>query len=981
MGVTCGILGGTALLINGRLQEDWGRPRERAVLATLLVHAGRWVPIDTLIEWGWSEDEPPPLNPTQTFHNYATRIRRWLVPLPSSPALQPGNGAYRLEVDRSRIDYNQFRALMTEARAQARSDNPKRALELAEQALGLWRGLPLEGLNSEPAIAWRRRVVQNEWIPAQVTLLRALVDIKEFDDALVRLDDLQADYSNNLSLAKLRLSVLHGLGRHTDGYTYYIDTRRRLLGEHADEQAADNLRHHYESLKTFAPYPPVHRPVAPDVVPRQLPHDIADFVGRTDLLAALDAATTTPSGEWAGGVVVLDGMAGVGKTALTTRWGHHARNRFPDGELYADLNGFADSPKVEPAAVIDDFLLTLGHPPDGRMSGRAKEILLSSLLASKRTLVILDNARDTAHIRELVPLLSNCIVIVTSRQRLSTLSAATGARQVRVDPLTDNEVSDLISRCLQPHYQIDRDHLTQVAPLCGGLPLAAILLADHIAIRPNAELSHFARHLDRQQLIAEIGSHGDGPADLRTFFSWSYQALAAHERRLFRRLGLHPGPDLSVEAARACDGRTKAETIRSLGALVHAHMIEQPTTFDRYRFHDLLRQFAADRAQADETDTERQAVMLRYSSFYLSSATNANCLLQPGNPVVLNPPLADGIEPVAFTDPGQAKQWLDRERINLVAATKSAFQLGYFQHAFGLADAMTDGRVHYANALQVRELAVLAAREIGNREAEMSALVNLGMASVDTGRHAEARRCLDAVVRLAEEDGHDRALCTALNHLGRLEMLQDNPNAALGLFHRALDIARRSDDQMSLCWNHLRLGEVLRTAGDLDQAIIHLHQSQWFAQLIGEKSAHAYSLIGIGSIYRSRNDLPAASSYYEQALTLAESIPDLGVIIQACIALAEVGNASGNSTAALGYVGRAVNVCQQTHDLANEARAHDVLGDAHLARGDDSKAVQEWRHAANLYADIGNQVQPPRLHTKIDNRTGAPHKSGNPQQS
>jgi tetratricopeptide (TPR) repeat protein len=964
-------------LINGRLQEDWGRRRERAILATLLVHAGRWVSIDTLIEWAWSEDKPP-RNPAQTFHNYATRIRKWLVPLPSSPTLQAGNGAYRLEVDRSRIDYNQFRSLIAEARAEARSGNPKRAVELAEQALGLWRGLPLEGLNSEPAIAWRRRVVQNEWLPAQATLLQALVDIEEFDDALVRLDDLQADYPNDLSLAKLRLSVLHGLARHAESYTYYVRTRRRWLDE-GDEQAADDLRHHYESLKSFTPNQetPVHRPVT---VPRQLPHDIADFVGRTDLLAALDTATTTTSGEWAGGVVVIDGMAGAGKTALTVRWAHQARLRFPGGDLYANMNGFADSPKVEAATVVDDFLIALGHPPDGRMSSRARELLLGSLLARQQTLVLLDNVRDTAHVRELVPLLSNCIVLITSRQRLSALSAATGARRVRVDPMADTDVSELISCCLRPRKRIDRNELAHLAPLCGGLPLAAIFLADYIAARPDAEVSHFASQLDHQQLITEIGGHGDGPADLRTFFGWSYQALATPERRLFRLLGLHPGPDLSVEAACACDGRARAETIRSLGALVCAHLIEQPEAFDRYRFHDLLREFAVDRAQADETNAERQAVMLRYTSFYLSSATNANRLRHPSDLVTRELPLANGVEPVAFTDPGKATQWLNRERVNLVTTTRSAFTLGYFQHVLNLAEVLTHGRVHHANGLQVRELAILAARETGDREAEMSALVNLGMASVDTGRHIEARRCLDTVLRLAEEDGHDRALCTALNHLGRLEMLQDNPSAALNLFHRALDIARRGEDHTSLCWNHCRLGEALRATGNPDQALVHLHQSQWFAQLIGEKSAHAYSLIGIGLIYGSRNDFHVASTYCEQALALAESIPNLGVIVQACIALAEVGNASDNSTAALGYAGRAAGVCRQTHDLANEARAHDVLGDTHLALGDAFQAIQEWRHAANLYAAIGNHVQPSRLNTKIDGaQRGAPIRaSGKP---
>jgi tetratricopeptide (TPR) repeat protein len=955
-------------LINGRLQEDWGRRRERAILATLLVHAGRWVSIETLIEWAWSEDKPP-RNPAQTFHNYATRIRKWLVSLPSSPTLQSGNGAYRLEVDRSHIDYNQFRSLITEARAEARSGNPKRALELAEQALGLWRGRPIEELNSEPAIAWRHRVEQHEWIPAQATLLQALVDIEEFDDALVRLDDLQADDPNDLSLAKLRLSVLHGLARHAERYTYYVRARRRLLDE-GDEQAADDLRRHYESPKTFTPYQglPVQRPVAPDTVPRQLPHDIADFVGRTDLLTALDAATTTPSGERAGGVVVLDGMAGAGKTALTIRWAHRARHRFPDGDLYANLNGFADSPKVEPATVVDDFLIALGHPPDRQMSSRARELLLSSVLAKQQILVLLDNVRDTAHVRELVPLLSNCTVLITSRQRLSALTAATGARRVSVDPMADADVSELISSCLRPRKRIDRNELAHLAPLCGGLPLAAFFLADYIAARPDAEISQFASHLNRQQLIAEIGGYGDGPADLRTFFGWSYQALAAPERRLFRLLGMHPGPDLSVEVACACDGRTRAETVRSLSALVCAHLIEQPEAFDRYRFHDLLREFAADRAQADETNAERQAAMLRYTSFYLSSATNANRLLHPSHLAAPEIPLAEGIEPAEFTDPGKTKQWFERERTNLVAATRSASEVGYYQHVWRLADAIAtafDRRGFYADSRSVRELAVLAAREIGDRDAEGSSLMSLGMVHVSIGDHTEARHYLEAALRLAQEDGHARGQCSTLHHIGRIEMLRGDLAAAVDLYKRALDIALTIADDAALSWSHYRLGEALRLSGDPHKALVHLHQGQWFAERIGDSSAHAYSLAGIGSLYLDRKDFRTAVAYCEQALTIAEAMPDLAVTAQVHITLAEIHTASGDTTAALMFADRAVTICRQTHDLANEAHAYVALGDAHLVLDNPLNALQAWRHAATLYDRLGNHTQLIQLQFKI----------------
>jgi len=774
-------------------------------------------------------------------------------------------------------------------------------------------------------------------------------------------------------LAKLRLSVLHGLARHTDDYTYYIDTRRRLLGEHADEQAADNLRHHYEFLRSRTPHQrtSLHRPLALDPTPRQLPHDIvaAGFVGRTDLLATLDAATTTPSGEWTGCVIVLDGMAGVGKSALAVRWAHQARHRFSGGDLYANMNGFADGPKVEPAAVVDDFLIALGHPPNEQMSGRSKELLLSSILARQQILVLLDNVRDSAQVRELVPLLSNCIVLITSRQWLSTLSATTGVRRVRVDPMPDTDVSELLFKYLRPRRRIERNELAQLAPLCGGLPLAAIFLANHISSRPDAELSQFVSRLDRQQLITEIGDHGDGPAmDLRTFFGWSYQALAAPERRLFRLLGMHPGPDLSVETACACDARTRAETVRSLGTLIGAHLIEQPA-FDRYRFHDLLREFAADRAQADETSAERQAAMLRYTSFYLSSATNANRLLHPSHLEAPALPLAAGIEPVTFTDPDLANEWFDRERGNLVAATRTASELGHHQHVWRLADVIAyafRSRGFYTDSRLVRELAVAAAHKIGDRDAEGSALMSLGMVHVSAGDHTEARRCLEAALRLAEEDGNYRGQCSTLHHLGRLEMLHGNLAAAADLYKRALDIALRIADDTALSWSHYRVGDALRLTGDRDQALVHLHQGQWFAERISDSSAYAYSLDGIGRLYLDREDFRTAAGYCERALAIAEAIPEATLTAKVHVTLAEINTVRGDATAALIHANQAITICHEIHDLANEAQAHYVLGEAHLTLGDVPNALQAWRQAAILYDQLGDHIQLTRLQIKIN---------------
>lgn len=965
---TFGILGKTALLIDGGLRDEWGRPKERAVLGALLLHAGRWVSVDTLIQWAWPEETTLPRNRAPTFHHYATRIRKFLLRLPSPPTLYSENGGYRLDVDKSLIDYYQFSGLLVEARAHARRRAPQQTVELVRQALGLWRGRPLEDLAGEPAQVWRMRVIQDEWLAANATLLTALIDLGEFDEVLSRLGDLQTDHPHDVTLATLRLSALHGLSRHADETAYYFNARRRLLHD-GDDPAAEHLRRHHEGLLARATQLDASPHAEPVIAPRQLRHDIADFVGREDLLAALDTAATDRAGETASGVVILDGMAGVGKTALAMHWGHRSRQRFPDGDFYVDLNGFSDTARISPSTVVDDFLIALGNPPDRDLPRRSREILLNRLLADRRTLVILDNARDTAHVKDLVQLLSGALVLVTSRQRLSTLSATTGARRVRVEPMPQTEATELLSVRIGTRRQIAHDDRTRLVTICGGLPLMIALLAEHVATRPASQMPEFTHQLDRRQLIVDIGEDGDGPANAQTFFTWSYRALAAADRRLFRMLGLHPGPDISMAAACACDGRSPAETTRSLRALVGAHLLEQPDALDRYRFHDLIREFATHCAESDEQDADRQAGIGRIASFYLASATHADQMLYPSR--LAAPEFADesAVEPAVLIDTAQAKSWFDRERTNLIAAVRYAATQGRHEHAWRLADSMAtffNRHGYYDDTRAVLELAVDSARVAGHRVGEATSLSGLGMAYLILGEHTRSRQCLDAALRMVEDDRHEHGQAAILNLMGRLEMQRGDPVAALGLYRRSLDIAQRIDDQQGMCWTSCRLGEVLRVTDQHDLALVQLHQAQWLAQRIGDRSAQASSMAEIGLVHRDRDEYQAAAAHCEHALGIAETIPDLAITAQVCTALAEINAARNDADTALRYARRAIALCQHIHNVAAEARAHDVLGDVHFANGDPPDAVRAWQHATDLYTRTGNPTRATLTLAKMD---------------
>jgi DNA-binding SARP family transcriptional activator/tetratricopeptide (TPR) repeat protein len=954
---TFGILGRTSLRIDGKIQERWATPRLRAVLAVLLIYVGRPVSIDTLIEWAWSDEASIPRNPVPTFYTYAARIRRAIEAVDGPVALVVENGHCRLEADRNAVDYYRFRTVLADARSLLRRDQPRQAVDLMLSGVELWRGLPLADLRTSRADDWRRRALADDWIPANTVLLEALLLLGEFDAVLARVTDLQVELPGVLAFGKARLSALHGVARYDDATEYYLVNRRRFMAE-SEHEAADELRRFYDELTGTRPQTSTPIRVEHDrAVPRQLPHITADFVGRDVLLEELDAASTNSSGELAPGVVVVDGMAGVGKTALVAHWAHHVRSRFPDGDLYFNLAGYSGETRISMSTVVDYFLVALGHPPGGEPDRRSREHFLSRLLANRRLLVVLDNVRDTAHIKDLVPLLATCLVVVTSRQKLTTLSRITGARRVGVEPMTDTEAIELLSRRLGTRANLAHERKARIARLCGGLPLALTVFAGHVASWTDAQLAEFADQLDQRQLLSHVGMDGDGPATARTFFLWSYRALADAQRRLFRLLAVHPGPDISVDAACACDGRTRSTTITALGALVGAHLLSQPDTFDRYRFHDLLRAFAEQCVESDESPEKRRAAQRRLLSFYLASATNADRVLYPARLRAPELQIEQGITPVTFTDPVRARAWFDRERTNLTEAVRCAAEHGHHDHAWRLADTagtFFDRCGHYEGSRVVRELAVSSTRAAGLREWEASTLVGLGAVLGILGEHEEARRCLTAALRFAEQEMNERGQAATLIQLAKLEMARGDPAAAIPLYERSRDIAQRIDDHEVLCWAHCRLGEALRLVGRHDQALVHLHQARWSAQRVGEQSALARSLAEIGMTYRDQQQYQAAAAHCEEALGIAESVPDVAVATEVCIALAEIAITRGDAERATHHARRAVTVCRRSHNVTEEARALDVLGDAYLANADPGQACVTWRSAAELYDRIGN---------------------------
>ncbi|MGW3341688.1 AfsR/SARP family transcriptional regulator [Nonomuraea rubra] len=662
-------------------------------------------------------------------------------------------------------------------------------------------------------------------------------------------------------------------------------------------------------------------------VPRQLPLGTAYFIGRDKELSALDAtlAEGARARQLAPRLVAIVGCAGVGKTALAVHWAHQVMGHFPDGQLYVDLRGFEVSEDpLDPSTVIRGFLHACGvtshripADPD------AQSALLRSTLHGKRLLILLDNAREAAQVRHLLPGAGGCLVIVTSRNQLSGLVAA-GATPVVLDPLPDADARLLLSRRLGPaRVDADPQAIDEIAALCSGLPLALAMVAARAAIHESFSLEALAAELRATNDRLDALSGDDGFADVRTVFSWSYRTLSVEAARLFRLLGVHPAQDIGVPAAASLAGLPIRRTRRLLGELRGAHLVSEPAP-GRYLQHDLVRAYAAELVASQELSSGRRDLENRVVSHYvhtgLAASRHLTSLPQSAVPV---DPLPEGVDPQPIAGYEEAMDWFRDEHRTLLALVTQAIDNGrdslVSQIAGVLADYF-DRSGHWQDWAIIERSALEAARRTGDIATQARALHMLARATAKLGDHEEAcELCLPAIRlyhrlgdRLSEATVH-RTLTYPAARLGRYTEALEHGRRALELY-RAVDheegvasslnavgwaYAKLDDHERALiyCTDALqrlqRTGERRQQAATWDSlgyihlmlahvdeaARCYLRSADLYREL-GDGYGNAVALSRLGDVYRTGNAPGAAAEVWRQALTMLQELehPDAGEV-------------------------------------------------------------------------------------------------------
>ncbi|WP_053720191.1 ATP-binding protein [Saccharothrix sp. NRRL B-16348] len=654
-----------------------------------------------------------------------------------------------------------------------------------------------------------------------------------------------------------------------------------------------------------------------DTAPAQLPPAAPGFVGRATALGALDALL--PACDEPGGTIAaISGMAGVGKTALALHWAHRIADRFPDGQLYVNLRAFDPTGEpVPPAEALRDLLDALNVPPHRVPSTlNAQTGLYRSLLGNRRMLILLDNARDTEQVRRLLPGADGCLVIVTSRDRLTSLVAIEGAQPLPLDVLTVGEARELLAlRIGTARAAADPEAVDEIIDRCGRLPLALAVVAARAGTQPGVPLPLLAKDMRQAgDVLDSLDEPGD-PADLRTLFSWSYQDLDEDAARMFRLLGLHPGPEVSTAAAACLADVTRARGQTLLSRLTRVHLIFELTP-GRYGLHNLLHAYAAELALAEESADRRRTATHRLLDHYVHTAYAAARRLSPHRPTSVPdpPPRPDGED---VDDPAAALAWFRAEFPVLRGLADQTAAAGLPLHTWQLAWGLRDflhRQGHWHHMVSIHRSALNAARELQDRALAAYALRNLGTASTRLGRFEEA------------EDHHAEALSlsTALaDHVGMA-------NAELCL---------------------IELAEARR---QYDIALVHARRALRHYRAAGDKPGEAHALNGLAWASLHLGHYDAAIRYGRQALTVWETTRNpLG----AAHVIANLGHAHrglGKLPEAITFLQRALPLSVEVGDRYLEAEVLTAIGDVHHAADDPDQARQAWDRAREILRMLGH---------------------------
>ncbi|MEV7079920.1 BTAD domain-containing putative transcriptional regulator [Streptomyces sp. NPDC093516] len=927
-----------------------GSPQQRALLAALLLREGRTATAAELIDALWGEE--PPSQALAAVRTYASRLRKVLDP----GVLVSESGGYAVrDLADGALDLAVAQDLATEAEKARTAGDLCHARDVLRRALALWDGETLAGVPGPYAEAQRVRL--EEW-RLQLLESRLDMDLEQgcHAEAVSELTALTAAHPLRERLRELLMLALYRSGRQAEALAVYADTRRLL----ADELGVDPRPGLSELQQRILradpglaePSSPAPEPASTPVRPAQLPATVPDFTGRSAFVRELGGLLAAAEGRVMA-VSALAGIGGVGKTTLAVHVAHQARAAFPDGQLYVDLQG-AGARAAEPETVLGSFLRALGTAdaaiPD---SLEERAALYRSVLAGRRVLVLLDNARDAAQIRPLLPGTDGCAALVTSRVRMVDLA---GAHLIDLDVMSPDEALALFTRIVgEERVASERKAALDVVAACGFLPLAIRIAASRLAARRTWTVSVLAAKLaDERRRLDELQA---GDLAVKATFELGYGQLEPAQARAFRLLGLADGPDISLAAAAAVLDLPAEETEDLLESLVDTSLLESAAP-GRYRFHDLVRLYARACAERDEQPPgERDAAVSRLLDFYLASAAGVYAIERPGDRLVdhLAPTAYPGLR---FDDRHTAQDWLYAEAICLLACVRQcagrpdtlprAIDLLWAAH--DLSESGANAKEYEATAEALLEAARL--HDLGRAEARaLTTLVNVHHVG---GRFERADQEAERAILLAQEADDLLPVCWARNARGIIALYQNRHEDGEEHLSRAIEHFRALGDRPGEAAALCNLSRIHLATGRTASAVALARQGIDIYDGMGNSLRGANARYALGLALTQSGELGDAAGRLQEALEVFRDSRQRLWEGMSLFRLAEVDLAARRPAQAAANAEMALTVLRGIGGEWRRGNVLTVLGRALSGIGQTGRAQVCWQEAAVIYEELGS---------------------------
>ncbi|MFD5709368.1 BTAD domain-containing putative transcriptional regulator [Streptomyces pharetrae] len=923
-----------------------GSPQQRALLAALLLREGRTATAAELIDALWGED--PPSQALAAVRTYASRLRKAL----DAGVLVSESGGYAVRgLGEGALDLNTAQDLAARAEKAKAAGDLRQARDVLDQALALWDGETLAGVPGPYAEAQRVRL--EEW-RLQLLESRLDMDLEQgcHAEAVSELTALTAAHPLRERLRELLMLALYRSGRQAEALAVYADTRRLL----ADELGVDprpGLRELQQRILRAdpglaEPSAPAAESAAVPVRPAQLPATVPDFTGRACFVSELsDVLAASGTGVMA--VSALAGIGGVGKTTLAVHVAHRARPAFPDGQLYVDLQGTGPR-AAEPETVLGSFLRALGTAdsaiPD---SLEERSALYRSVLDGRRVLILLDNARDAAQVRPLLPGTSGCAALVTSRVRMVDLA---GAHLVDLDVMSPDEALALFTKIVgEERVDSEREAALDVVAACGFLPLAIRIAASRLAARRTWTVSVLAAKLaDERRRLDELQA---GDLAVKATFELGYGQLEPAQARAFRLLGLADGPDISLAAAAAVLDLPAEETEDLLESLVDTSLLESAAP-GRYRFHDLARLYARACAERDEEPpSEREAAMSRLLDFYLATAAGVYAIERPGDRLV------DHLEPtdhpgLSFENRRAARDWLYAEAVSLLACVRQSTRPGFLRRAVDtlwasvdLAESGSNSREYEGVASALRE----AARVAGDPRAQARALVMVAYVHHITGRFDVANQAAEQAAELSAGDDPLTG-CWAANTRGVIALYQNRYADGEAHLTSAIEGFRACQDRPGEASALCNLSRIHLATGRTGSAVSLARQGTGMYDAMGHALKGANGRYALGLALTQSGLLPEATARLTEALTVFRDSRQRLWEGMSLFRLAEADLAGGRAAQAAANAEMALTVLRGIGGEWRRGNVLVVLGHALNAVGQRDRGQVCWREALQIFETL-----------------------------